>query len=58
MYTHTKPSCYFVGNCFDLFDDCTALIEETPEFCALNLDGQALRGCRKTCGQCEAEKGM
>ncbi|XP_045197025.2 uncharacterized protein LOC123551856 isoform X2 [Mercenaria mercenaria] len=40
-------------NCYDLFNDCAALIADNSSFCSINLDGQALRGCRRSCGGCK-----
>ncbi|KAL4217780.1 Bone morphogenetic protein 1 [Mactra antiquata] len=43
------------GSCYDLFQDCAELIAEDSDYCTTNLDGQALRGCRSSCGMCHPE---
>ena len=43
---------FSTDKCYDRFDDCADLIGEDPDFCEKNEDGQAHRGCRKSCNKC------
>ncbi|XP_052807185.1 uncharacterized protein LOC128236358 [Mya arenaria] len=45
-----------LGNCWDLFDDCATLIAADSSYCSTNLNGEAARGCRLSCGLCQSTR--
>lgn len=43
---------YIAVRCYDIFGDCIESLENDQDYCEKNENGEALRGCAKTCGRC------